>query len=65
MSNVKVTIRLEDEAYCLMGIFEVDMPLLYAEGEKSFVILQEEIHETLRRPFSVRVDREVETSPDC
>ncbi|KAF4977797.1 hypothetical protein FZEAL_5763 [Fusarium zealandicum] len=38
------TTRTEDEAYCLMGIFDVNMPLLYGEGgEKAFIRLQEEI----------------------
>jgi hypothetical protein len=37
------TTRIEDVAYCLMGIFNVNMPLLYGEGEKAFVRLQEEI----------------------
>ncbi|KAG4428232.1 hypothetical protein IFR05_016285 [Cadophora sp. M221] len=39
----RVTTRLEDEAYCLLGIFNVNMPLLYGEGEKAFIRLQEEI----------------------
>lgn len=30
-------------AYCLLGIFEVNMALLYGEGQKSFRRLQEEI----------------------
>lgn len=38
------TTRDEDIAYCLMGIFDVNMPLLYGEGSrKAFVRLQEEI----------------------
>lgn len=37
------TTRAEDIAYCLMGIFDVNMPLLYGEGEKAFYRLQEEI----------------------
>jgi hypothetical protein len=37
------TTRLEDIAYCLMGIFNINMPLLYGEGMKAFVRLQEEI----------------------
>jgi len=37
------TTRLEDRAYSLMGLFGVNMPLLYGEGEKAFVRLQEEI----------------------
>ncbi len=39
----RVTTRVEDAAYCLMGLFEINMPMLYGEGEKSFVRLQEEI----------------------
>lgn len=37
------TTRKEDMAYCLLGIFEVNMPLLYGEGGKAFLRLQEEI----------------------
>ncbi|KAI3329617.1 hypothetical protein F4824DRAFT_492746 [Ustulina deusta] len=37
------TTRLEDVAYCLMGLFDVNMPLLYGEGTKAFIRLQEEI----------------------
>ncbi|KAI1641627.1 HET-domain-containing protein [Daldinia loculata] len=40
----RVTTRPEDKAYCLMGIFSVNMPMLYGEGgEKAFLRLQEEI----------------------
>ena len=38
------TTRSEDQAYCLLGIFGINMPLLYGEGgPRSFVRLQEEI----------------------
>ncbi len=37
------TTRLEDEAYCLLGLFDVNMPLLYGEGATAFIRLQEEI----------------------
>ena len=37
------TTRPEDIAYCLLGIFGVNMPLLYGEGSKAFVRLQETI----------------------
>ena len=37
------TTRPEDIAYCLMGIFNVNMALLYGEGRKAFIRLQEEI----------------------
>jgi hypothetical protein len=39
----RITTREEDIAYCLLGIFEVNMPLLYGEGSKAFIRLQEEI----------------------
>ncbi|KAK8055664.1 hypothetical protein PG993_000891 [Apiospora rasikravindrae] len=35
--------RIEDVAYSLMGLFDVNMPLLYGEGKKAFTRLQEEI----------------------
>ncbi|KAK5954021.1 hypothetical protein OHC33_004592 [Knufia fluminis] len=35
--------RSEDVAYSLLGIFDVNMPMLYGEGKKAFVRLQEEI----------------------
>jgi hypothetical protein len=34
------TTRPEDLAYCLLGIFGVNMPLLYGEGERAFLRLQ-------------------------
>lgn len=37
------TTRVEDEAYCLMGLFSVTMPLVYGEGKMAFTRLQEEI----------------------
>lgn len=37
------TSRVEDRAYCLMGIFGVNMPLIYGERETAFIRLQEEI----------------------
>jgi hypothetical protein len=40
---MRETTREEDIAYCLLGIFDVNMPMLYGEGEKSFIRLQEEI----------------------
>ncbi|KAH6659767.1 heterokaryon incompatibility protein-domain-containing protein [Truncatella angustata] len=35
------TTRVEDMAYCLLGILRVKMPLLYGEGEAAFQRLQE------------------------
>ncbi|KAI1451222.1 HET-domain-containing protein [Annulohypoxylon moriforme] len=37
------TTRVEDIAYALLGIFDINMPLLYGEGMKAFTRLQHEI----------------------
>jgi hypothetical protein len=37
------TTRQEDEAYCLIGLFNINLPLIYGEGTKAFIRLQEEI----------------------
>lgn len=40
----RTTTRPEDIAYCLLGLFDVNIPLLYGEGsKKAFYRLQEEI----------------------
>ncbi|GIZ48772.1 hypothetical protein CKM354_001182000 [Cercospora kikuchii] len=39
----RATARTEDIAYCLLGLFDISMPLLYGEGKKAFRRLQEEI----------------------
>ena len=46
-ASYRATTRVEDIAYCLMGLFAVNMPLLYGEGERAFIRLQEEI---MKRP---------------
>ena len=42
------TTRVEDEAYCLLGLFGINMPTIYGEGARAFQRLQEEI---VRRSF--------------
>lgn len=37
------TTKAEDLAYALLGLFDVHMPLLYGEGDRAFIRLQEEI----------------------
>ena len=37
------TTRIEDVAYSLLGLFDVYMPMLYGEGARAFIRLQEEI----------------------
>ncbi|KAF5268192.1 hypothetical protein FOXYS1_914 [Fusarium oxysporum] len=39
----RTTTRTEDMAYCMLGIFDINMPLLYGEGKRAFFRLQEEI----------------------
>ncbi|KAK0616679.1 hypothetical protein B0T14DRAFT_523601 [Immersiella caudata] len=45
-ASYRETTRKEDLAYCLFGIFHVNMPLLYGEGSRAFHRLQEEIIKT-------------------
>ncbi|KAK1829407.1 HET-domain-containing protein, partial [Podospora conica] len=40
------TTRIEDQAYSLLGIFNVNIPLIYGEGGHAFQRLQEEIMKT-------------------
>ncbi|KAK4222780.1 WD40-repeat-containing domain protein [Podospora fimiseda] len=42
------TKRKEDQAYCLLGIFNVFIPLMYGKGGNAFVRLQEEIEKGRR-----------------
>ncbi|KAK0645789.1 heterokaryon incompatibility protein-domain-containing protein [Cercophora newfieldiana] len=42
-ASQRVCTRIEDTAYCMLGLFDVNMPLLYGEETKAFTRLQEEI----------------------
>ncbi|GIZ44073.1 hypothetical protein CKM354_000728200 [Cercospora kikuchii] len=42
-ASLRRTTRVEDIAYCLLGLFGVNMPLLYGEETKAFMRLQIEI----------------------
>ncbi|KAJ8117063.1 hypothetical protein OPT61_g1664 [Boeremia exigua] len=42
-ASKRTTTREEDMAYCLLGLFDVNMPLLYGEGKKAFLRLQQAI----------------------
>lgn len=37
------TTRMEDRAYSLLGLFDLNMPIIYGEGDRAFRRLQEEI----------------------
>ena len=41
------TTREEDKAYCLLGIFDIHMPLIYGEGKKALSRLNKAIRESL------------------
>jgi hypothetical protein len=68
------TTRIEDRAYSLLGIFNVNLPLIYGEGDKAFLRLQEEIvrtssdtsvflHDSWRDIFAQGPDNFANTSP--
>ena len=42
-ASKRSTTRVEDEAYCLLGLFDVNMPIIYGEGRRTFYRLQEEL----------------------
>jgi hypothetical protein len=42
-ASQRKTSRIEDMAYALLGIFDVNLPLIYGEGRKAFQRLQEAI----------------------
>jgi hypothetical protein len=51
------TTRQEDGAYCLLGIFDIHMPLIYGEGRKKALIrLRKEIQETQNLPSVLSKD---------
>lgn len=46
-ASARETTRVEDQAYCLLGIFGINMPLVYGEGPGAFLRLQGELIKTL------------------
>jgi hypothetical protein len=42
-ASKRTTTRAEDVAYSLLGLFGINMPMIYGEGEGAFLRLQEEI----------------------
>lgn len=46
----RITTRVEDMAYSLLGIFDINMPILYGEGRSAFFRLQQEIIKTHSDP---------------
>ena len=52
------TTRPENIAYCLLGLLDVNMPLLYGEGDKAFLRLQQEIIKSSNDQFIFAWTRE-------
>ena len=46
-ATTRRTTRKEDEAYCLIGIFNIHMPLIYGEGENAMTRLRRKIYKSL------------------
>lgn len=42
----RTTLKKGDKTYCLLGIFGVNLPLIYGEGDRAFIRLQEGIMKT-------------------
>ncbi|CAL8575796.1 hypothetical protein XPA_001700 [Xanthoria parietina] len=66
------TTREEDVAYSLLGLFEINMPLIYGEGQNAFFRLQREIIQSSSdESIFAWTDRELEysgllaRSPEC
>jgi hypothetical protein len=51
------TKRKEDQAYCLLGIFDIFIPLIYGEGDHAFTRLKEEINKRSGKNTAVTVVR--------
>ncbi|KAJ2906397.1 HET domain-containing protein [Zalerion maritima] len=49
------TTKVEDMAYCLLGLFDIQYPLIYGEGPKAFRRLQEEILRKYKHDLSLLV----------
>ncbi|KAK5715216.1 hypothetical protein LTR17_016897 [Elasticomyces elasticus] len=58
----RTTTHVEDIAYCLLGLFQVDLPPLYGEGTRAFIRLQKAIIEQSddESIFAWRVDTDHE-----
>lgn len=58
------TSRLEDSAYSLLGLFGINMPMLYGEGGRAFLRLQEEIIKSSTDPSIFAWDIPRRASPN-
>lgn len=51
----RTTKKKEDQAYCLLGIFDVYMPLIYGEGDNAFIRLLEEINKATKVELNLQI----------
>ncbi|KAF4333637.1 ankyrin repeat-containing protein, partial [Fusarium beomiforme] len=65
-ASQRETTEVEDIAYCLLGIFDIHMPLIYGERENAFRRLQEEILKVTddQSIFAWRLDADVQVIKD-
>ena len=49
----RTTKRKEDIAYCLLGIFDITMPMILGEGDRAFIRLQEKLIKRTTRDASI------------
>jgi len=56
-TSERLTSRVDDTAYSLMGLFNLFMPMLYREGGKSLHIIARIYHETVRRLHHLRLEK--------
>ncbi|KAK5263890.1 hypothetical protein LTR96_010765 [Exophiala xenobiotica] len=56
------TRKEEDKAYCLLGIFNVFMPLIYGEGENAFIRLKEVIERSSRTKLDEATNKSLDES---
>ena len=62
---LRETTRIEDMAYCLLGLFDINMPLLYGEGDRAFIRLQHEILQTQAHDESIFAWADARTYHHC
>ena len=60
-ASERETTRVKDMAYSLLGILGINLPLLYGEGERAFIRLQEEV---MKHSTDLSLLAWLETEPD-
>ena len=56
-ANRKTTVE-EDEAYCLLGIFNIYMPLIYGEGRNAYIRLRRKLDKSSKRTHEEAFEEE-------